>query len=191
MKRDGTAPQRLTDNDAADGEPRWSHDGRRIAFIRNNAFYVLRVDTGVVRKIADGADWPSWSADGTFRAYESRSGSKHGVIGSGKEGSLASPEDEDLRYPAWSPNDKVLAFECLEGRYWHICLLDVRSGSQRVLTHGRANDFAPAWSPDGRRIAFVSDRDGNDQLFVMHADGTGLVRITSGQADKDTPAWMP
>jgi TolB protein len=49
--------------------------------------------------------------------------------------------------------------------------------------------FAPAWSPDGKRIAFISDRDGNDQLFVMRADGTGVVRLTGGQGDKDTPSW--
>jgi hypothetical protein len=27
------------------------------------------------------------------------------------------------------------------------------------------------------------------QLYVMRADGSGIVRLTSGQADKDTPAW--
>jgi TolB protein len=58
-----------------------------------------------------------------------------------------------------------------------------------VLTPGDDDEFAPAWSPDGERIAFIGDRDGNDQLYVMRADGTGLVRLTSGQADKEAPAW--
>jgi TolB protein len=51
--------------------------------------------------------------------------------------------------------------------------------------------FAPAWSPDGMRIAFIGDRDGNDQLYVMRADGSGVVRLTTGQADKEAPAWRP
>jgi WD40 repeat protein len=192
MNGDGTGLSRLTDDDAADGEPHWSPDGKRIAFTRNADLYVMRANGVGARKVADGADWPSWSADGTFLAYESRSGSKHGVIGGEENGvHLASPEKEDLRYPAWSPRGKVFAYDCLEGDYWHICTLDVASGSQRVLTQERANDFAPAWSPDGTRIAFISDRDGNDQVFVMRADGTGIVRVTTGQAEKDTPAWRP
>jgi TolB protein len=65
------------------------------------------------------------------------------------------------------------------------------SGTHRTLTPGNADEFAPAWSSDGKRIAFLSDRDGNDQLYVMRADGTGIVRLTSGQADKDAPAWRP
>ena len=37
---------------------------------------------------------------------------------------------------------------------------------------------APAWSPDGRKIAFVSGRDGNGELYVMNADGSGLRNLT-------------
>ena len=36
----------------------------------------------------------------------------------------------------------------------------------------------PAWSPDGRRIAFVSDRDGNFEVYVMNADGSGQRNLT-------------
>ncbi len=68
---------------------------------------------------------------------------------------------------------------------------DVRARHNRVLTPGGADEFAPAWSAEGHRIAFISDRDGNDQVYVMRADGTGIIRLTSGQADKDTPAWAP
>jgi len=191
MSSDGTGLRRLTDDNAADGEPHWSQDERRIAFVRNGDLYVMRANGEAERKVADGADWPSWSADGTFLAYESRSGSKHGVIGSGKRGQLASSKSEDLRYPAWAPRGKVFAYECLAEDHWHICTFDVDSGSHRVLTHANANDFAPAWSPDGRRIAFISDRDGTDQLFVMRAEGREIVRATTGQAEKDTPAWHP
>ncbi len=190
MTREGQV-RALTDNDSDDGEPHWSADGRRITFVRNHDLYVMQANGARVRKVADGADWPSWSPDGGFLVYESRSGAKHGVIGGDVRRGLhlASPDDEDLRYPSWAPRGRTFAYECLSHDQWHICVSDLESGSQRALTRGDANDFAPAWSPDGSRIAFISDRDGNDQLYVMRADGSGIVRLTSGQADKDTPSW--
>ena len=50
---------------------------------------------------------------------------------------------------------------------------------------------APAWSPDGAKIAFVSRRDGKSHIYVMAADGTGTLRLTSSAMDDDRPAWSP
>jgi Tol biopolymer transport system component len=47
-------------------------------------------------------------------------------------------------------------------------------GSGQInLTNNPAADDVPSWSPDGRRIAFASDRDGNREIYVMNADGSG------------------
>ena len=191
MNIDGARLRRLTDNDAADGEPRWSPRGRRIAFIRDGELYVMSASGRSVHKIAGDADWPTWSPDGKSLAYEVEFAGHHGIAVSSPGESLQPYGAPDDRYPAWSPRSDLIAFECRIGEHWHICLLNPRSGSQRTLTHGHTNEFAPAWSPDGRRIAFISDRDGNDQLYVMRADGTEIVRLTSGQSDKDTPTWAP
>ena len=48
-----------------------------------------------------------------------------------------------------------------------------------------------AWSPDGTRIAFIADRAGDRRIFVMNADGTGLVRLTDHPAGSGAPAWSP
>ena len=63
----------------------------------------------------------------------------------------------------------------------------------RNLTHTTGFDYSPNWSPDGSRIAFVSERDGNAEIYVMNADGTGQRRITNDPAFESlgTAAWSP
>jgi TolB protein len=55
------------------------------------------------------------------------------------------------------------------------------------LTHSPGHDFDPSWSPDGKRIAFRSERSGEPEIWVMHADGTGQRRVSAGLS----PAWSP
>ena len=50
---------------------------------------------------------------------------------------------------------------------------------------------APAWSPDGRKLAFVSDRDGNSEVYVMNANGSGQRNLTRNPAFDADPAWSP
>lgn len=61
----------------------------------------------------------------------------------------------------------------------------------RQLTHGPGNDMKPAWSPDGRRVAFFSDRDGNEEIYVVDADGRNLRRLTTNPGEDREPAWSP
>jgi TolB protein len=59
-----------------------------------------------------------------------------------------------------------------------------------------------SWSPDGTRIAFTSARDRNGEtcfqecstsgeIYVTRADGTGLTRLTTSEADDRSPTWSP
>jgi len=162
MNADGSGLRRLTDDDAEDGEPSWSPDGKRIAFVRDGRLFTIDPQGGHARSLGLEAKWPTWSP-------LPRSGG-----------------DERL---ALSPNGRLVALDCTLGDHWHICVRDRNGRALRILTPHSSDAFAPAWSPDGKRIAFISDRDGPDQLFVMRADGTGAVRLTSGPAEKDTPAW--
>jgi Tol biopolymer transport system component len=57
----------------------------------------------------------------------------------------------------------------------------------RLTTTGY--DFDPVWSVDGTRIAFTSTRDGNDEIYVMNADGSGVVRVTQDPANDNEPDW--
>ena len=59
------------------------------------------------------------------------------------------------------------------------------------LAGSRAFASGPVWSPDGTRLAFWSLRDENVDIFVMHADGSGLRRLTTDQAADVDPSWSP
>ena len=63
------------------------------------------------------------------------------------------------------------------------------TGSTR-LTSNTARDRDPVLSPDGTKIAFYSDRDGTGAIWVMNADGTNPVKLTSGNGDIQ-PAFSP
>jgi len=60
----------------------------------------------------------------------------------------------------------------------------------RLTTHP-ASDFDPTWSPDGTQIAFRSQRDGNDEIYVMNADGTCQRNLTNDSVNDWSPAWSP
>src|SRR6266566_317035 len=59
------------------------------------------------------------------------------------------------------------------------------------LTRGKAFDANPEWSPDGTKIAFLSDRSGNNDIWVMNADGSGLTQLTTDPHIDWDPAWSP
>lgn len=75
------------------------------------------------------------------------------------------------------------------GAFFKIYVMDNRG--VRRLTDGPGNDMKPAWSPDGRQIAFFSDRDGNNEIYVVDADGKNLRRLTFDPGDDKEPAWSP
>ncbi len=49
----------------------------------------------------------------------------------------------------------------------------------------------PLWSPDGRMIAYLGWRDGNYDVYVMNADGSGLTNVTRSRANESSFAWSP
>src|SRR3972149_3540074 len=61
------------------------------------------------------------------------------------------------------------------------------------LREGKPVYIWPVASPDGSRIVFVSPRSGNNDLYLMNADGSGLRNLTHNQADDGSGSysWSP
>jgi TolB protein len=110
------------------------------------------------------------------------------------------------RQPAVSPNGKEIAFFSTRPhgdplnpqRDREIYVMDAtdddgdgQGDNLRRLTDNTASESAPAWSPDGKKIAFSSNRDGNNEIYVMDADGSEQTNLTNHPAVDQLAAFSP
>jgi TolB protein len=128
-------------------------------------------------------------------AYVLRTGRRytlHVTDPDGEGGQIALASPEPIISPAWSPDGKRLAYVSFETQKAVVWVQDVASGSRRVLADFRGSNSAPAWSPDGRRLVATLSRDGNSQLYLINADGSGgPQRLTVGTAIDTEAVWSP
>ncbi len=55
-----------------------------------------------------------------------------------------------------------------------------------------AFDSQPKFSPDGQWIAFISDREGSENIWIMHPDGAGVKQVSKDPNSGFTsPSWAP
>jgi Tol biopolymer transport system component len=101
-------------------------------------------------------------------------------------------------YPEYSPDAKKIAFQGTQvdsgppvGPTDIFVINANGTGSPVQLTDTAFSERGPAWSPDGTEIAFVSDQDGNQEIYVMDADGTNTRRLTFNAVSDFSPAWSP
>jgi TolB protein len=64
-----------------------------------------------------------------------------------------------------------------------------RGGDRLLLNYG--TDQGAAYSPDGTKIAFMNNYDGDFEICVMNADGTGIKQLTKNSAIDGFPTWSP
>jgi len=109
------------------------------------------------------------------------------------EASLNLRSISDLQF---SPDGNHLAFVVTEPakgerRARHIWIYEKQYGSIRQFTYSAKSDFLPRWSPDGKQLAFLSDRDEQQQVYAMRADGGEASALTKGKRGVKNFAWSP
>ncbi len=143
----GGSPVRITFTPrAAEDDPDWSPDGKRLVYASGRDLNVTTLDRSRTRLLVRRGASPAWSPDGRRIAFE-RSGAVMVVTAAGAGARRVAEGAE----PAWAPDGKRLAYEADGGVY----VAAVDRPVERLLVVEDAH--APAWSPDGR-VAF--ERDG-------------------------------
>src|SRR5580692_7195103 len=109
------------------------------------------------------------------------------------EAALSLRSISDLQF---SPDGLRVAFVVTEPpkgerRARHIWLYEKTSNSARQFTYSAKEESSPRWSPDGKQIAFLSNRDEQQQIYVMRLDGGEAAALTKGKRSVRNFAWSP
>ncbi len=202
---DGSSERRFTHGTAKDSSPRWSPDGRHLAFLSDRSdtqqLYVMPVDGGEPEKLTDlknGVGEPTWSPDGSWIAVTSKVGPEGMVI-------LSEQTADDRKREEDKSDVKVIGSlkYKLDGEGFlgdlarHIFLVPVAGGRITQLTDGDWDDTNPSWSPDCRHLVFTSNRTSDREfnrksdIWIASIADKSTSPITTSDGQYVTPSYSP
>ena len=142
---------------------------------------------------------PAASPDGALIAYSAREQQRWSIsildLVSGQIDPLTTTNEYQAS-PFWSPDGQWLVYNRYIDQNLELFILSVREpGNPPVrLTENNAADYSPAWSPQGRNIAFVSNRGGEEDIWLARLDDANqrFVNLSNSPSSIDkNPAWSP
>jgi TolB protein len=199
MDYDGANASPVTGNQSINLSPRWSPDGRMIAYTSyrngNPDLFVVNFDSGrrdVLSSHPGLNATPAWSPDGQWLALTMSAGGGTNLFlmptGGGTPRPLTTGAAVSVS-PSFSPNGRTIAFNSDRGGSPQIYLVNVDGTNLRRITFQGAYNTSPRWSPRGDRIVFMCRLAGN-QICTINPDGSGQQQLTSVGANED-PCWSP
>lgn len=182
---DGKNHYQLTRAGGADNAPRWSPDGKQLAFLsdRNGPaqVFVIEPGAGEARQLTSepaAIREHAWSPDGKSIAFL-----RIDEVSAAEKQRAADKDDA-----------RVLGDNA---KHVHLYVADVASGKVRRLTSGATSIFAFSWSPDSKAIAFdrgtgtgLDDYYRTDIYTVRVDDGT-LTPLVVRPGIDHLPVWSP
>ncbi|MCE7992357.1 MAG: hypothetical protein HEP71_10265 [Roseivirga sp.] len=195
----------------------WSHDGKWITYQEYNwgtdkgEIFIRNQTTGKITKLnkskAPGRT-PSWTADDQKIVFNHQTGTNNDIYIADRNGStiinISNHPAHDFA-PSCSPKEQKLAFLSNKTGRLHLYTMDEDGKNRTDLTPDLASDtfvydnwqnsaswgYKTSWSPDGKQIVFNALIDGDIELFIVNADGTGLKQITDNNDADIAPHWAP
>jgi dipeptidyl aminopeptidase/acylaminoacyl peptidase len=210
----------LSADGVSSNHPRWSPDGKWLAFLsaRNDGktqVWLLNRLGGEAQKLTDTPQDVSnfaWSPDSRRLVLILKDATPE-ELQAAKDKNKDQDGDSDDSDKDKKPKTQKpwvidrLQFKedtigYLDRRRTHLYVFDLASKSLTQVTSGDFDDSEPAWSPDGKLLAFVSnrslpdpDRTYDKNVWIVSADNTDkgahITQVTSNPGEDHSPAWSP
>ena len=198
-------PRPFTQGDHSDLRPRFSPDGKLVAFLSNRTdekqfqIFLIPIEGGEARQLThlDGTiEGPEWSPDEKRLVFQLRKKDTE---------EIERERDEEKKRLGIVSRRITRVFFKLDGigflprERWHLWTIEVSSGRARALTSGETFDeWAPAWSPDGREIAYCSNHSPDPDLdpdtvdlFVLSVRDRSIRKVATPVGPKGSPSFSP